>query len=93
MSVVLVTAGTSLLAGLLFGLAPALSASTSIHRTRPRGVFVIAEIALTFVLLIGAGLLLRSFLALGRVAPGFHPRGVLTMNTALSYSKLVGARR
>jgi putative ABC transport system permease protein len=81
------------LAGLLFGLAPALAASTRLRRSQPRGVFVIAEIALTFVLLIGAGLLMRSFLALGRVDPGFNPRGVLTMNTALSYPKLVGARR
>ncbi len=90
--VVLVTAATSVLAGLLFGLAPALAASTDLRRSRPRGVFVVAEVALTFVLLVGAGLLLRSFLALGRVDPGFSPRGVLTMNTALSYSKLTGAR-
>ena len=91
--VVLVTAITSLVCGILFGLAPALTASTHLRRSRPRGVFVIAEVALAFVLLIGASLLLRSFLALGRVDPGFNPRGVLTMNTALSYSKLVGARR
>jgi predicted permease len=91
--VVLVTAGTSVLAGLLFGLAPALAASADVRRSRPHGGFVIAEVALAFVLLIGAGLLLRSFLALGRVDPGFNPRGVLTLNTALSYSKLVGARR
>lgn len=91
--VVLVTAGTSLVCGVLFGLAPALAASTSLRRSRPRGMFVIAEVALTFVLLIGAGLLLRSYQALGREEPGFSPRGVLTMNTSLSYSKLIGARR
>ena len=90
--VVLVTAGTSILAGLVFGLAPAPAASTHLRRSRPGGIFAIAEVALTFVL-IGAGLLLRSFLVLGRVDPGFNPRGVLTMNTALSYSKLTGARR
>ena len=64
-----------------------------LRRGSPRGVFVVAEVALTFVLLIGAGLLLRSFVAIGRVDPGFHPHGVLTMNTALSVPKLVGARR
>jgi predicted permease len=92
--VVLATMGASLAAGLLFGLAPALSASTTnLKRNRPRGVFVVTEIALTFVLLIGAGLLLRSFLALGHVDPGFNPRGVVTMSTSLSYPKLVGARK
>ena len=70
--VVLVTMAASLAAGLLFGMAPALAASTDMRRSRPRGVFVIAELALTFVLLIGAGLLLRSFLALGRVDPGLQ---------------------
>ena len=95
--VVLVTVGTSVLAGLLFGLVPALAASTQLNqargRARPRDLFVIAEVALSFVLLIGAGLLLRSFVAIGRVDLGFHPQGVLTMSTALSVPKLVGARR
>ena len=92
--VVLATVAISILSGLLFGLAPALAISTvNLRPGRPRSALVIAEIALTFVLLIGAGLLLRSFFALGRVDPGFHPRGVLTMNTSLSYPKLVGARR
>src|SRR5689334_5115501 len=73
--VVLATVALSLAAGLLFGLAPALALATDLRRsTRPRGIFVIAEVALTFVLLTGAGLLLRSFLALGRVDPGFNPR-------------------
>jgi len=92
--VILVTALASVAAGLVFGLPPALSASTThLRRNRPRGVFVVAEIALTFVLLIGAGLLLRSFLALGHVDPGFDPRGVVTMSTSLSYGKLIGARK
>jgi putative ABC transport system permease protein len=78
----------------MFGLAPALSASADTRRwNRPRSVFVVAEVALTFILLVGAGLLLRSFVALGRVDPGFNPHGVLTMNTSLTYAKLTGARR
>jgi len=92
--VVAVTVVASILAGLLFGLAPALAASTiNLRRNRPRGIFVVAEIAATFVLLMGAGLLLRSFLALGRVDPGFNPRGVVTMSTSLSFPKLIGARK
>jgi putative ABC transport system permease protein len=91
--VVLVTAAASVFCGLLFGLAPALAGGTDPRRGSPRGVFVVAEIALSFVLLTGAGLLMRSFVTIGRVDPGFNPRGVLTMNTTLSVPKLVGARR
>ena len=92
--VVLATVAVSIISGLLFGLAPALAASpVNLRRGRPQGLLVAAEIALTFVLLTGAGLLLRSFTALGRVEPGFNPRGVLTMNTSLAYPKLTGARR
>ena len=95
--VVLVTAGVSLLAGLLFGMLPALAASAHPGQARgtirPHGIFVIAEVALSFVLLIGAGLLVRSFLAIGRVDPGFRPQGALTMSTSLSVPKLIGARR
>jgi predicted permease len=89
----LVTAAASLLSALLFGMPPARAISSGLRRTRPLGAFVVAEVALAFVLLIGAGLLLRTFAALQRVAPGFNPRGVLTMSTSLSVPKLVGARR
>ncbi len=95
--IVLATAAASFLAGLLFGITPALAASTHPGQmqaaARPRGIFAVVEIALSFVLLIGAGLLLRSFVAINRVDPGFRPHGVLTMNTALSYPKLIGARK
>jgi predicted permease len=91
--VVLATAAGSVFCGLLFGLAPALAAGTNPRRGSPRGVFVVAQVALAFVLLTGAGLLLRSFVAIARIDPGFNPRGVLTMSTALSVPKLVGARR
>ena len=91
--VVLVTAAASVLCGLLFGLAPALTAGTVSRRGSPRGMIVAGEVALSFVLLIGAGLLMRSFIAIGRVDPGFQSHGVLTMSTSLSVPKLVGARR
>ncbi len=90
---VLLTAAASVFCGILFGLAPALAAGTDPRRGSPRGVFVVAQVALSFVLLTGTGLLMRSFVALQSVEPGFSPRGVLTMNTALSVPKLVGARR
>ena len=83
----------SLLAGLLFGLAPALQASKvslteSLKKTgrgsggedkaRLQSTLVVSEIALAVVLLLGAGLLLQSFLHLTRVDPGFDPHNVLT---------------
>jgi len=83
-----VTAG----AGLLFGIVPALRAARSsvtggLHRggrgavggrSRLRSVLVVAEVALGLALLVGAGLLIRSFDALTRVDPGIRPAGVLS---------------
>ena len=81
------------LAAFGFGLVPALRASRTdvadvlreagrnegLARGRVlRNGVVIAEVALTFVLLIGSGLMMRSFAALQRVDPGFDPDGVLT---------------
>ena len=107
--VVVFTTLCTLITGILFGLAPAVhmshtnlsealkeagyGASSSRRHSRLRGAFVIAEVALAFVLLIRAGLLLRSFAAIARVERGFDPHHVLTMNASLSYPKLVGARR
>ena len=87
--------GVSLLTGLLFGMAPALQslklnlnellkegargASGGKRQKQLRDGMVIAEVALAFMLLIGAGLLMRSFLKLRQVDPGFRPEGVLTM--------------
>jgi predicted permease len=93
------TLGISLLTGLLFGLAPAFQslklnlnellkedargASGSKRQRQMRDGMVIAEVALALVLLIGAGLLTRSFLKLQQVDPGFRPEGVLTMGVFL----------
>jgi len=86
----------SMLTGILFGLAPALQsaradlnatikeggrASTSQARGRMRAALVVSEIAISLTLLLGAGLLLRSFVNLQRVTGGFStpPRQILTM--------------
>ena len=87
----------SILVGVLFGLAPALQSarpdlqhslkgarlglSSSRHRTQH--VFVVLEMAMAVVLLIGAGLTIRCLTFLWRVNPGFDPHNVLTFNVAL----------
>jgi putative ABC transport system permease protein len=83
----------SVAAVLIFGLVPALRASRpdlaqvlrATGRTpalsgaaRLRNAVIVAEVALSFVLLIGSGLMVRSFVALMRTEPGFDPNGVLT---------------
>ena len=88
----------TMLSGLLFGLAPAWQAARidfnetlkqgaqrlfSGSRQRLRGALAVAQIALALVLLIGAGLLLRSFAQLTQVNPGFNPAQVLTADLAL----------
>jgi putative ABC transport system permease protein len=57
------------------------------HGNRARSVFVVAQIALALVLLSGAGLLVRSFLRLVNVHPGFNPQGNVTMTVALPNSR------
>jgi putative ABC transport system permease protein len=59
-------------------------AGSGVGQSRTRSALVIAEIALAVVLLIGAALLLRTSLALGRVEPGFDAENLLTMQTSLS---------
>jgi putative ABC transport system permease protein len=92
--------GVALMTGLGFGLAPALRGSRpdlqrdlveggtkstfgAGHR-RLRGALVVAEIALSLVLLAGAGLLLRAFLLLRATPPGFDPQNVLTLHVAVA---------
>jgi len=82
--VLLFTIGVSVLAGFLFGLVPALRMpggewGKTAKRTRLRGVLVVGEFALAMLLLTGAGLLIRSFLGVLAVDPGFDPKGVLTL--------------
>jgi putative ABC transport system permease protein len=97
--VLLFTLVVSLLTGILFGLAPVLAAfRVSLSNTlkdggaqsgsgtgtrRAQKVLMVAEIALSFVLFIGAGLLVKSFHQLTAIRPGFDPHGVLTANVAL----------
>ncbi len=91
------TLSISVLSGIIFGLVPALAASrvdmtaalkSGSHgamgtRQLSRTVLIAAEIALSFTLLIGTGLLVRSFLGVLRVDPGFRPENVLTFATSL----------
>jgi len=95
------TLATSLLSGLFFGLWPVLRRdrrtndalreggrhSWTKERRRLRAGIVIAEVALSIVLLTGAGLLLRSFARLASVNPGFDGKGVITMFSLIPPSK------
>jgi putative ABC transport system permease protein len=98
------TAGCSLAAGLLFGLVPALAASrvdvnaglkeTAISSGGRLPAFLAAgQIALSLVLLAGAGLMIRSFLILSSVDPGFNTRNVLMATTMLRPSDVYGPER
>jgi len=94
------TVAVSLFTGILFGLIPALQASqadlsstlkessgrsgSGFRQNKARSILVVSEMSLAIVLLIGAALLIRSFLALRTVNPGFDPHGVLTMQMSLT---------
>jgi putative ABC transport system permease protein len=62
-------------------------ATGNLRRSRTRGLLVIGQVAISMILLIAASLLMRSFLALERVDPGFDPRNVLTMQVTLPNAK------
>lgn len=90
------TLGVSVLTGLIFGTAPALQLSRANPvraRGRVSGALVIAQTALALLLLIGAGLLVRSFAQLLRVDPGLDPHNVLTMNISLPTVKYATAQQ
>lgn len=98
--VLLFALGLSALAGALSGLVPALKAShtnladtmkesgtrggTGMRHNKTRSVLVVVEMALAMVLLTGAGLLIRTFLDLRNVNPGFQTHNVLTMDMSLA---------
>jgi putative ABC transport system permease protein len=102
-TIVLFALGLAIATGIIFGLAPALHAtqvpvqqslneegrggSGSNRQRRIRSALVVAEIGLALVLLVGAGLLLRSFSTLTRVDPGFDAEGLLVVNVPLSPQK------
>jgi putative ABC transport system permease protein len=93
----------SVVTTLLFGLAPALrtlhvnlveslreggqNATVGGRRQRLRGLLVATEVALAVILVIGAGLMIRSLAALGNIDLGFNPDRVLTMRVAISAAK------
>jgi putative ABC transport system permease protein len=101
------TAAASLCSGLVFGLIPAVSASgptlmntlrqggrgASGHGTRTRAAIVVVEVAAAVVLLVGAGLLMRSFISLMNVDPGFDAARTVTMRVSLPESRYDEAAR
>ena len=98
--VAIFTLGLSVVTGLVFGLVPAVQAMRSdvraslneegrsglgsVQHRKMRGALVTVEVGLALVLLVGAGLLLRSFSTLIRVPPGFNPENLLVVNLPLS---------
>src|SRR4029077_8598390 len=107
--VLLFMVATSVLTGILFGIFPALQLSrTNVNETlrdegrgstgghrrvQLRGLLVVGQVALSLMLLIGAGLLVRSFSRLLRVDPGFDPQNVLTMNVSLPTVKYADTQK
>src|SRR6187399_2188387 len=94
--------GVSALTGILFGIVPALQASKldvasalkaggrsvdGHRRTSARSLLLIGEVALSLMLLVGAGLLIKSFLRLQEVRPGFNAHNVLTARLSLQGPK------
>ena len=103
--VLLYTFGISLLTGIAFGLVPAIKAMRpDMHETlkeggrgasgarhRMQSVFVAFEMAMAVVLLIGAGLMIRTLLALWNVNPGFEARNVLTFEISATSDPTISA--
>lgn len=102
-SVLLFTGVISVVAGILFGVVPGFgygrgdisnslkdgsrSATAGRERHRARSTLVVAQVALALVLLVGSGLMFRSFVALRKVDPGFEAAGLMTFRFALPYAE------
>jgi putative ABC transport system permease protein len=100
MKVLAFTLGVSMLTGVVFGLAPALhgtsvnlnvslkeserGTSETVGRSRFRSLLIASEFGLALVLLVGAGLMIRAFMALTAMDPGFKPDHVLTMTVSVT---------
>ncbi len=105
--VLIFTAGISVLTGIIFGLVPAFKAlrsdmqetlkeggrGSSGARHRTQSVFVVIEVAMALVLLVGAGLMIRSLVALAKIDPGFDPRNTISFNTAFNSDRNSTAAR
>jgi len=103
LSVLAMTFGVAVVTGILFGLVPAIvsakpeltealkeggrGSTGGAHRNRLRNALIVAETVLALVLLIGAGLLVKSFVRLQNVSPGFNPHNVLTAEISLPVEK------
>src|SRR2546428_2637346 len=99
--VLLFTLGITVITGILFGLAPAIAATplnlsenlkegtpgAGARRGSLRGALAVAELSLALILLIGAGLLIKSFYRVLSVDPGFTTDHILTMNLSLTDSR------
>jgi putative ABC transport system permease protein len=103
--VLLFTLLVSVATGLIFGLMPAFSSdknltgalkegggrsSAGLKRQRVRNMLIVAQVSVSFILLIWAGLMLRSLIKLQHVNPGFDPERVLAMRISLNWSKYNG---
>jgi putative ABC transport system permease protein len=102
-NVLLFTLGVSFLTGVAFGLAPALQASRAdlstslkeggrgqtggVGRQRMRSALVVSEVALSLLLLIGAGLMMKSFFLMRQAETGFDPSNLLTMQVSRAIGK------
>ena len=101
--VLVFTVALSILTGILFGLIPAINASridlnitlkesgsrsgSGFRQNKARAILVVTEMALALILLVGSALLIRTYIALRNVQPGFDRHNILTMNMSLNDSR------